>query len=89
VSADLPTWLDAQFLRTASGTLVVVTLLLALVLMFVVRSVGTRIVAIVMLGAAVFGLAHYSQTLDHCDRVGCSCKFLGAAVRGDNCAPGS
>ncbi|MDQ1509111.1 MAG: hypothetical protein QOG50_955 [Actinomycetota bacterium] len=89
VSADLPTWLDAQFLRTAAGTLVVVSLLLALVLMFVVRSVGTRIVAIVLLGAAVFGLAHYRQTLEHCDQVGCSCKLLGEAVRGDNCSTGS
>jgi hypothetical protein len=88
VSADLPTWLDAEFLRTAAGALVVVSLLAALVLMFVVRSVGTRIVAIVMLGAAVFGLAHYRQTLERCDRVGCSCKFLGEAVRGDNCSTG-
>ena len=32
--------------------------------MFVVRSVGTRLVAILLLGAAVFGLVHYRQTLE-------------------------
>jgi hypothetical protein len=78
--------MDAQFLRSASGTLVVLSLLLALVLMFVVKSVGTRLVAIVLLGAAVFGLVHYRQTLEHCDKVGCSCKLLGEVVKGDNCS---
>jgi len=37
VSAELPTWLDAEFLRIASGTLVVLGPLPALVLAFVVR----------------------------------------------------
>jgi len=76
--------MDAEFLRTASGTLVVVTLLLALMLMFIVRSVGTRLVAIVLLGAAVFGLAHYRQTLEHCDRTGSSCRLFGEVVEADN-----
>jgi hypothetical protein len=89
VIAELPGWIDAQFLRSASGTLVVVALLLALVLVFVVRSVGTRLVAIVLLGAAVFGLVHYRQTLEHCNKAGsCSCKLLGEVVHGDNCSSG-
>ena len=76
--------MDAEFLRTASGTLVVLALLLALVLAFVVRSVGTRLVALVMLGAAVFGLAHYRQTLEHCDQPGSSCRLFGEVVEADN-----
>ena len=75
--------MDAEFLRNASGTLVIAAVLLALVLMFVVRSVGTRLVAIVVLGSAVFGLVHYRQTLEHCDRAGCSCQLLGEVVRGE------
>src|SRR3954451_24828708 len=69
--AELPSWMDAQFLRSLSGSLVVVAVLLALILMFVVRSVGTRLVAIILLGAAVFGLVHYRQTLERCDKIGC------------------
>jgi hypothetical protein len=88
VIADLPSWMDAQFLRTASGTLIVLAILLALVFMFVVRSVGTRIVALVVLGAAIFGLAHYRQTLERCDKIGCECKLLGESVQGGNCSQG-
>jgi hypothetical protein len=88
VLADLPNWMDVQFLRSASGTLVVVSLLLALVAMFVVKSIGTRLVAILLLGAAVFGLVHYRQTLDHCNQTGCSCKLFGQTVQGDNCRSG-
>jgi hypothetical protein len=86
VLAELPNWMDAQFLRGASGTLVVAALLLVLVVMFVVRSIATRLIAIVLLGAAVFGLVHYRQTLDHCGKTGCACTLLGQTVQGDNCA---
>jgi hypothetical protein len=88
VLGDLPTWMDVQFVRSASGTLVVVSLLLVLVVMFVVKSVGTRVVAILLLGAAVFGLVHYRQTLDRCNKTGCSCKLFGQTVQGDNCKSG-
>ena len=80
--------MDAQFLRTVSGTLVLVSILLALVLMFMVRSIGTRIVALVVLGSAIFGLVHYRQTLERCDRIGCECKLLGENVQGGNCSRG-
>jgi hypothetical protein len=86
--AELPSWMDAQFLRDLSGTLVLVSILLALVLMFVVRSVGTRLVSLMLLGAAVFGLVHYRQTLERCDKIGCECKLLGEDVQGDNCSRG-
>jgi hypothetical protein len=84
VIAELPGWMDAEFLRNASGTLVIAALLLALVLMFFVRSIGTRLVAIVLLGSAVFGLVHYRQTLEHCDQSGSSCRLFGEVVRADN-----
>lgn len=86
--ANLPTWMDAQFLRTASGALVVAALLLVVILLFIVKSVGTKLVAILLLGAAVFGLAHYRQTLDHCDKAGCSCSLFGQSVQGGNCSNG-
>ena len=84
VIAELPGWMDAEFLRNASGTLVIAAVLLALVLMFVVRSVGTRLVAIVLLGSAVFGLVHYRQTLENCDRAGNSCRLFGEVVQGES-----
>ncbi len=88
VIAELPSWINAEFLRDASGTLVLVSVLLALILMFVVRSVGTRLVALMLIGAAVFGLVHYRQTLERCDKIGCECKLLGEDVKGDNCSRG-
>jgi len=84
VAGELPKWIDAPFLRSASGTLVVLGVLLALVLVFVARSVGTRLVSILLIGAAVFGLVHYRQTLEHCDQAGSTCRFFGEVVHGDN-----
>lgn len=80
--------MDAEFLRSASGTLVVASLLLVLAVLFVVKSIGTRLVAILLLGAAVFGLVRYRQTLEHCDKTGCACELFGQTVRGDRCSSG-
>ncbi len=89
VIADLPSWLDAQFLRNASGLLVIAAALLALVLIFVLRSVVVRILSVLLVAAAVFGLVRYRQTLDHCAKHGCACKFFGTSVQGDRCGNGS
>ena len=83
--AVLPNWVDVKFLESASGTLVLAAVLLALVLLFVLRSVARKVVSLVVIGAAVFGLVHYRQTLEHCDQKSCSCKLFGQAVRSDNC----
>jgi hypothetical protein len=83
VGAELPARLDTEFLRTASRSLVVLGLLPALILAFVVRSVGTRLVPS-MLGSAIFGLAHYRQTLERCDQPGSSCRLFGEVVEADN-----
>ena len=80
--------MDAEFLRSASGTLVLVSVLLVLVVLFAVKSLSTRLVAIVLLGAAVFGLVHYRQTLEHCSKTGCECTLFGQPVRGGNCSTG-
>jgi len=37
-----------------------------------------------MLGAAIFGLAHYRQTLEHCDQPGSSCRLFGEVVEAGN-----
>jgi len=85
VIAALPTWVDVQFLRQLSGTLVVVALLIVVVLMFVLRSLATKLVIIVMIAAAVFGLVHYRQTLENCGTGGCSCVLFGQQVHAPNC----
>ena len=86
--ALLPDWMDAQFLRNASGILICVGVLAALVLLFAVRSIAAKVVALVVIGAAIFGLAHYRETLGHCDKVGCECKLLGERIQGGNCSLG-
>ncbi len=85
VLGSLPTWLDLSFVRAATGVLAIASLILVVVIITTVRSVGTRLVAVVMLGAAVFGLMHYRQELDHCDKRGCPCKFLGEDLPGGGC----
>jgi hypothetical protein len=83
---SLPTWLDLSFVRVASGVLTVASVILVVVVICTIRSVGTRLVIVVMLGAAVFGLVHYRDQLDHCDKQGCPCKFLGDDLKGGGCA---
>jgi hypothetical protein len=85
VIADLPSWVDVEFLHQLSGTLVVVALLLVVVLMFVLRSLATKLVLILMVAAAVFGLVHYRQTLEKCGPGGCSCVLFGQKVHAPNC----
>ncbi len=80
--------MDAQFLHNAAGILICVGVLAALVLLFTVRSIGTRVVALVVIGASIFGLAHYRETLDHCGKIGCECKLLGESIQGDSCSQG-
>ena len=81
----MPTWVDVQFLRQLSGTLVVGALLLVVVLMFIIRSLASRLVLIVLIAAAVFALVHYRQTLEHCGTDGCSCVLFGQQVHAPNC----
>jgi hypothetical protein len=86
VLGSLPTWLDVSFVRVASGVLAVASVVLVVVAISFIRSVGTRLVIVAMLGAAVFGLMHYRDQLDHCDKQGCPCKFLGEDLKGGGCA---
>jgi hypothetical protein len=87
VLGELPSWLDVDFARSASAALAVAAIVLVLVAIFVVRSVGTRIVVVALLGAAVFGLLRYRDTLDHCDKAGCPCRLLGEELNGGGCTP--
>jgi len=61
---SLPTWLDLSFVRVASGVLTVASVILVVVVICTIRSVATRLVIVVMLGAAVFGLVQYRDQLD-------------------------
>jgi hypothetical protein len=83
---ELPTWLDFDFAYTWSAILAVIALILLVVAIFMVRSIGLRVVVVVLLGASVVGLLHYRQTLDHCDKSGCECKFFGEELEGGGCA---
>jgi hypothetical protein len=86
VIAKLPDWADVQFLQSASGALVIGAALLVLVLLFAIRSITRKLFAILVIGACIFGLVHYRQTLDHCNDKGCSCKLFGqTVVGGRNC----
>jgi hypothetical protein len=85
VIADLPDWVDTTFLQSASGTLVLVAILLALVLLFALRSITRKLFTIAIIGVAVFGLARYHETLKSCDDKGCACKLFGESVRSDKC----
>jgi hypothetical protein len=80
--------MDAQFLRSASGALIVAALLVVLVLLFVLRSIGMKVISLIVIGAAVFGLVHYRTTLERCDKHGCACKLFGQNVPGDHCTTG-
>jgi hypothetical protein len=81
--------MDVQFLRTASGTIAIAAVLIVIVLVFALRSVLFRVLSVVLVGAAVFGLVHYRQTLERCAKQGCECKLFGQRVPGDNCSAGS
>jgi hypothetical protein len=83
--ADLPSWADVDFLRTALGVAVLVGIVAVLVSVFMIRSIGTRVLVLVLLGAAVVGVLHYRQTLVDCDKRGCACKLFGEDVKGGGC----
>jgi hypothetical protein len=84
--ATLPAWMDLEFVKATTAVLAVVSLILAVVIVCSVRSVGTRLVAVGLLGAAIFGLMQYRDTLDTCDKRGCACTFLGEDLEGGGCA---
>jgi hypothetical protein len=86
VTGKLPDWLDLEFVQTASAVLAVAALVVLVVMIFMVRSVATRLVAVVILGGAVFGLLHYRDQLQRCDKTGCECKFFGENLVGGGCA---
>jgi hypothetical protein len=85
----LPSWMDADFLRTTAGALAIASIILILIAVFMVRSIGTRVLIVILLGAAVAGLLRYRETLDHCDKSGCTCSLFGADVKGGGCQSSS
>lgn len=82
---SLPDWLDLHFARNATALLALVSVVLLLVVVFTVRSVAARLIVVLLLGVAVFGLLHYRQTLDHCNKAGCECSFFGSDLKGGGC----
>lgn len=75
-----------QFLQSVSGALVVGAILLVFVSLFAIRSITRKLFTFLVIGACVFGLVHYRQTLEHCNDKGCSCKLFGeTVVGGQNC----
>ena len=85
---ELPSWLDVGMTRAFAVGLAVFAVVCLVAVMFTVRSLATRVVVIVVLGAAVFGLLHYRSELDHCDKSGCACKLFGQDVEGGGCNRG-
>ena len=86
-AATLPSWLDLDFARTSAAALAILAAAIIVAVVFTIRSIGVRLVIVAMMGAAVFGLLHYRQTLDHCDKHGCACKLFGEDLKGGGCIP--
>ena len=88
VLAELPDWLDVDFTRSAAAVLAGVAVVIVLLAIFFARSLLVRVIVIVTMGAAIFGLLHYRDELGDCDKNGgCPCTFFGEDLRGGNCAP--
>jgi hypothetical protein len=85
VGSSLPDWLDLHFARNATLVLALIAVIILLVVVFTVRSVATRLIVVVLLGVSVFGLLHYRQTLDHCNKAGCECQLFGSDLKGGGC----
>ncbi len=85
VVGEIPSWLDVSFVTNAAAVLAVAATVALLVVMFLVRSVALRLITILVLGAAVFGLLHYRSELTHCDNRGCACSFFGQDLKGSGC----
>ena len=84
----MPNWLDYDFVRTATGVLTIVAIIVVVAVIFSVKSVATRLVVVVLLGGAVFGLLRYRDTLENCDKTGCRCELFGEELQGGGCAVG-
>jgi hypothetical protein len=85
--AELPDWLDVDFALNAALVLTVVAVLIVLFTLFFARSLMVRVLVIVLMGGAVFGLLHYRSELENCDKNGCPCRFLGEDLPGGACVP--
>jgi hypothetical protein len=85
--AELPDWLDVDFALNAALVLTVVAVLIVLFTLFFARSLMVRVLVIVLMGGAVFGLLHYRSELENCDKFGCPCRFLGEDLPGGACVP--
>ena len=86
LGVNLPDWVDLNFVRNVTAVLAIAALVILVVIAFMVRSVAARVVAVVLVGASVFGLLHYRNNLDHCDKNGCACKLFGDELEGGGCA---
>jgi hypothetical protein len=84
--AELPDWLDYDFVRNATAVLAVAAIIIVVAVIFSVKSVATRLVVVALLGAAVFGLLRYRDNLADCDKTGCKCELFGEEIQGGGCA---
>ena len=83
---DLPTWMDFEFVKTATGVAAILAVIAAVVVLCTIRSLATRLLLVALLGASLVGLLHYRETLTNCDKHGCACKFLGEDLEGGGCS---
>jgi hypothetical protein len=84
IGVGLPDWVDAEFLRT-SATVAVFVAVVAILLVFIfIRSMGTKLLLILLIGAGALGLFVYRDELKECART-CDCSFLGEDVAAEGC----
>ncbi len=81
--AALPDWMDTSFLEGASAVLIFVAIALIIVTLITVRSLGTRIIVMLLLGAAAFGAFQYRQHVEDCAKT-CDCSVFGEDVPEDD-----
>jgi anti-sigma-K factor RskA len=88
VLAELPDWLDVDFARSATAALAAIAVVVVLLAIFFARSLVVRVIVIVAMGAAIFGLLTYRDELGKCEtNGGCPCTLFGEDLAGGSCIP--
>lgn len=84
LAEDWPDWLDAEFLKSATAVGILVACLLILFVFVFVRSIATKVLLVVLLGAGAFGLFVWRDEVKECAPT-CDCSFLGEHISSEGC----
>jgi hypothetical protein len=82
--AELPDWLDTEFLRGLSAGLIVAAAVLLVIVVIWAKSLAVRILVGALVVAGAFGLFRYREELEDCAPE-CDCSFMGEDLPADAC----